>query len=70
MKTTVDLPDDLALARAVKIRSVEENKRLEDTIADLLRYGLAKKERRPATDRRRLKLPLVECAHEARPSGR
>jgi hypothetical protein len=65
MKTTVDLPDDLA--RAVKVRAVEENRRLKDTIADLLRRGLAKEERRPATVRRRLKLPLVECAHEARP---
>jgi plasmid stability protein len=64
MKTTVDLPDDLA--RAVKIRAVEENRRLEDTIADLLRRGLAKEERRLATVRRRLKLTLVECAHEAR----
>lgn len=66
MKTTVDLPDDLA--RAVKVRAVEENRRLKDTIADLLRRGLAKEERRPVTVRRRLKLPLVECAHEARPT--
>jgi plasmid stability protein len=64
MKTTVDLPDDLA--RAVKVRAVEENRRLKDTIADLLRRGLAKEERRPAAVRRRLELPLVECAHEAR----
>jgi plasmid stability protein len=65
MKTTVDLPDDLT--RAVKIRAVEENRRFKDTIADLLRRGLAKEERRPAAVRRRLELPLVECAHEARP---
>lgn len=66
MKTTLDLPDDLM--RAVKIRSVEENRRLKDTIADLLRRGLAQKHAKPANLRRRLKLPLVECAHEARPS--
>lgn len=64
MKTTLDLPDDLV--RAVKIRAVEENKKLKDTIADLLRRGLAQHGQKP-TVRRRLKLPLVECAHEARP---
>jgi hypothetical protein len=66
MKTTLDLPDELM--RAVKIRSVEENRRLKDTIADLLRRGLAQEHAKPANRRRRLKLPLVECAHEARPS--
>ena len=65
MKTTLDLPDDLV--RAVKIRAVEENRRLKDTIADLLRRGLATERGKPANVRRRLKLPLVECAHEARP---
>jgi hypothetical protein len=39
MKTTLDLPDDLA--RAVKLRAVEENRKLKDVIADLLRRGLA-----------------------------
>lgn len=66
MRTTLDLPDDLM--RAVKIRSVEENRRLKDTIADLLRRGLAPEHDKPANRRRRLKLPLVECAHEAQPS--
>jgi plasmid stability protein len=65
MKTTLDLPDDVM--RAVKIRAVEENRRLKDTIADLLRRGLAQELRGPAPVRRRVKLPLVECAHEARP---
>ena len=65
MKTTLDLPDDLV--RAVKIRAVEENRKLKDTMADLLRLGLAQKRGAPTTARRRLKLPLVECAHEARP---
>jgi plasmid stability protein len=46
MKTTLDLPDDLA--RAVKIRAVEENRKLKDTIADLLRRGLAQKRGAPA----------------------
>jgi plasmid stability protein len=65
MKTTLELPDDLV--RAVKIRAVEENRRLKDTVADLLRHGLAQKRGGPATARKRLKLPLIECAHEAQP---
>ena len=65
MKTTLDLPDDVV--RAVKIRAVEENRKLKDMIADLLRRGLSQEPRVPATVRRRVKLPLVECAHEARP---
>jgi len=64
MKTTLDLPDDLV--RAVKMRAVEENRRLKDTMADLLRRGLAQKHGATRTVRGRLKLPLVECAHEAR----
>ena len=63
MKTTLDLPDDLV--RAVKIRAVEENKKLKDVIADLLRSGLAQGYGQKPAVRRRLKLPLVECAHEA-----
>jgi plasmid stability protein len=65
MKTTLDLPDDLV--RAVKVRAGEENRRLEDTIADLLRRGLAEERGTSATVHRRIRLPLVECAHEARP---
>src|SRR6185295_3547501 len=64
MKTTLDLPEELV--REVKIRAVQENRRLKDTVADLLRRGLSQ-ERMPAMVRRRVKLPLVECAHEARP---
>jgi len=63
MKTTLDLPDDLV--RAVKIRAVKQNKKLKDTIAELLRRGLAQEHGQNPV-RRRLKLPLVECAHEAR----
>lgn len=39
MKTTLDLPDDLM--RAVKIRAVHEHKKLKDTIAELIRKGMA-----------------------------
>jgi plasmid stability protein len=39
MKTTLDLPDDLM--REVKIRAVHEHKKLKDTIAELLKKGIA-----------------------------
>src|SRR5207245_11472406 len=64
MKTTLDLPDDLM--RAVKIRAAEENRKLEDMIVDLLRRGLAQPPGVPPTTRQRVRLPLVQCAHEAR----
>lgn len=63
MRTTVDLPEDLA--RAVKLRAAEENRTLKDVLADLLRRGLAGD--RGSSIRRRVRLPLVECAHEASP---
>lgn len=65
MKTTLELPDDVV--RAVKIRAVQENRKLKDMIADLLRRGLAQEPRVSAGIRSRVKLPLVECAHPARP---
>ena len=39
MKTTLELPDELA--RRIKIRAVERNQKLKDTIAQLLELGLA-----------------------------
>jgi hypothetical protein len=65
MKTTVDLPDELM--RAVKIRAVHERRKLKETISDLLRLGLASGSTGAATIRRRVRLPLVQCAHRARP---
>ncbi|MGH9322568.1 MAG: antitoxin [Vicinamibacteria bacterium] len=64
MKTTLDLPDDLM--RAIKMRAVKDNRKLKDAIADLLKRGLAR-EPTPAKVRHRVRLPLVRCAHEARP---
>jgi plasmid stability protein len=64
MKTTLDLPDDLM--REVKIRAVKENRRLKDEIADLLRRALSQRRPEPRA-RRRVTLPIVACAHEARP---
>jgi plasmid stability protein len=65
MKTTLDLPDDLM--RAIKIRAVNDNRKLKDAIADLLKRGLAREPRMPPKVRRRVTLPLVRCAHGARP---
>ena len=39
MKTTLDLPDDLM--HEVKVRAVNQQKKLKDTIAELLRRGMA-----------------------------
>ncbi|MDQ2918837.1 MAG: hypothetical protein M3R10_03025 [Verrucomicrobiota bacterium] len=39
MKTTLDIPDELM--REVKIRAVHEQKKLKDTIAELIRRGMA-----------------------------
>jgi hypothetical protein len=66
VKTTLDLPDDLM--REVKIRAVKENRKLKDAIADLLKRGLSREPVGRATKRRRVRLPLVRCAHEARRS--
>ena len=65
MKTTLDLPD--GLMRAVKIRAVNENRKLKDALADLLRQGLAAESTRAEEVRNRVTLPLVRCAHEAEP---
>ena len=54
--------------RTIKIRAAEENRKLKDAIADLLRRGLSEESSGPAAVRKRVKLPLVLCAHAARPS--
>jgi len=63
MKTTVDLPDELV--RAVKLRAVHEGRRVKDVMADVIRKGLGQ---RPAATGRLVRLPLVQCAHDARPA--
>jgi plasmid stability protein len=63
MKTTLDLPDDLV--RAMKILAVQENRSLKDTLAELLRRGLAQEG--GVTAPIRAQLPLVVCAHAAHP---
>ena len=52
--------------RAIKIRAVKENRKLKDAMADLLRRGLSQKPAASTKVRKRVKLPLVRCAHGAR----
>jgi plasmid stability protein len=65
MKTTLDLPDDLM--RAVKIRAAQENRKLKDLIAELLRLGLAAEGDAPDETRRRIQFPLIRNLHPASP---
>lgn len=65
MRTTLDLPDELM--RTVKVRAAQEDRKLKDVIAELLERGLAETAGEPRTVRHRVRLPLVECLHEARP---
>ncbi|MGH9072077.1 MAG: antitoxin [Acidimicrobiales bacterium] len=63
MKTTVELPDELM--RSVKIRAVNEGRRLKDVMADVIRRGLAQGPADSATPPRpprKVTLPLVRCA--------
>jgi plasmid stability protein len=39
MKTTLDLPD--SLVKRVKLRALQDGRKLKDAVADLLRKGLA-----------------------------
>ena len=64
MKTTLDLPDELM--RAAKIRAAKEGRRLKDVVAELVRRGLAEEPKRAGRMLRKVRLPLVECAHDAR----
>ena len=58
MKTTLDLPDELM--RAIKVRAAQQDRKIKDVVAELLRRGLSG----PAQGgdaRRRVELPLVDC---------
>jgi plasmid stability protein len=65
VKTTLDLPDELM--RAIKVRAAREDRKLKDLIAELLRQGLTTETRPAGPAARRVKLPLVRCAHPAKP---
>lgn len=63
MKTTLDLPDDLM--RAVKVRAAQNNRKLKDTVAELLRAGLDQERESVGAPRHRVKLPLIVGNHPA-----
>lgn len=65
MKTTLELPDELM--QEIKIRAVKGNRRLKDEIAYLLRRGLARASKPRRKGGSRVRLPLVRCAHGAKP---
>ena len=54
MKTTLDLPDELM--REVKIRAVQEHKKLKDAIAEFIRKGMATGKTRSAKIPKPIKL--------------
>jgi hypothetical protein len=72
MKMTFDLPG--VLVKEVKLRAVHEGQKLKDTVADLLRKGLAAQANDSAdvappviaTDKK-TGLPLIQCKHSAAP---
>ena len=64
-KTTLELPDELM--RAVRVRAANDRSRLKDVVADLIRRGLATEQRSVVHGARRVRLPLVICAHSAPP---
>jgi hypothetical protein len=70
MKTTLDLPQELV--KEVKLRALNENRKLKDAMAELLRRGLAAPEAgQPGAMSSALKkdrktgLPLIECRKAA-----
>ena len=71
MKTTLDLPD--ALVTEVKRRAILENRRLKETVADLLKKGLQAAETEPGPLQRAIVaidevtgLPIIKVPHAAR----
>jgi hypothetical protein len=65
MKTTLDLPDELL--REIKHRAVEEDKKLKDTVAELLRIGLAQPLSKPELILEPGKLPIIRFSRAPRP---
>jgi plasmid stability protein len=74
MKTTLDLPD--SLVKQVKLRALQDGRKLKDAVADLLRKGLAAAaNEKPAdhapavTTDKQTGLPLIKCKHTATPEA-
>jgi hypothetical protein len=71
MKTTVELPDDLL--RRIKLRALQEHKKLKQSIAELLERGLAEPRTRGRPKPLRLRggiLPSVKDIEAAISRGR
>jgi hypothetical protein len=68
MKTTLDLPNDLV--REMKLRAVNEGKKLKDVVADLIRRGLRGDDAARAMPPRKghIDLPLFPTTADA-PAG-
>lgn len=66
VKTTVELPDELI--REVKVRAAREGRRVKDVMAEVVRRGLADPPGPTHMAPRRVRLPLVRCAHPAAPT--
>jgi plasmid stability protein len=72
MKTTLDLPD--ALVKEVKLRALQDGRKLKDAVADLLRKGLATSIHTEAdvtapsvTKDKQTGLPIIHCKQAASP---
>jgi plasmid stability protein len=69
MKTTVDLPDDLV--KQVKLRALQDGRKLKEALANLLRKGLAAATTMPddklpvVTKDKQTGLPLIQCKKSA-----
>ena len=65
MKTTVELPD--ALVNRVKIRALQQGRKFEDALTDLLVKGLGSPEKPGRKTSQRIKtdpetgIPLIQC---------
>lgn len=73
MKMTIDLPDNLV--KEIKRRALDDDLKLKDAIARLLRRGLELPESSDAADDgpgyiidRETGLPLIPCCRAARPA--
>jgi plasmid stability protein len=72
MKTTIDLPD--ALVKQVKLRALQDGRKLKDAVADLLRKGLiGAADTEPDLEApvvgkdKQTGLPLIQCKKAASP---